>query len=343
MLDGGAVTGHLLALPDKFRGTATAGEIATAIRLAAVRVGWSAEGIAVSDGGEGLLDCFGGGNQVTEVVGPLGSPVRAPWRLDGTRAVIEMATASGLALTDPHNDPVAASTAGTGQLIETAIRSGATDVIVGAGGSATTDGGRAAVDVLSGRAPLDGSRGYRVVVAADVEIRFLDAAAAFAPQKGAGRRQVVVLADRLRACGRYYADTFGVDVQGIVGGGAAGGLAGGLAALGAGVRPGFDLVAAELDLDTKIARADLVVTGEGRLDKSSALGKAPFGVLKLCATHQTPAALVVGQVADDVSPPAHTVSLADRFGLERAMCEPVAGVAEIVKELLTGPAWWTPE
>src|SRR5262249_24734143 len=142
------------------------------------------EELPLADGGDGTLDALlarGGGRRTAVVTGPLGEPVEAEGGLlPGGVAVIEMARASGLALGDGHYDPLRASTRGTGELISTAIRNGARRVIVGVGGSATTDGGLAAVETLgwsTGAVP--------VTVACDVSTRFLDAARVFAPQKGA--------------------------------------------------------------------------------------------------------------------------------------------------------------
>ena len=325
---------RLLALPDKFRGTASATQIADAIVRAAAASGWAAEAVPVSDGGEGLLDCFGGANRRTEVSGPLGSPVRAAWRLQEQRAVVEMAAASGLGLVAGHNDPLAASTTGTGQLVAAAIEAGARHVVVGAGGSATTDGGLGAVDVLRRYGPLDGSHGYQVVVAADVSTTFLDAPHLFAPQKGADSGQVAHLAARLHALAVDYRTEFGVDVTALDGAGAAGGLAGGLAALGARIRPGFDLVADELGLRRRISAADLVVTGEGLLDHTSFLGKAPGAVLRMCSELGTPVVLVVGDIAADVWPPVATVALLPTFGADAALRDTLRCVESAVTTML---------
>lgn len=323
----------LLAAPDKFRGTATAAQVAEAIARAARDAGWRVETVPVADGGEGLLDCLGGANRTTTVTGPLGRPVAAGWRLDGPRAVVEMATASGLALTGGRNDPLAATTRGTGELVRAAVAAGATDVVVGAGGSATTDGGLGAVEVLRDLAPLDGSRGVRVTVATDVTTTFVDAARVFGPQKGADAAQVGVLTARLTdLAGRYRAE-FGVDVTALPGGGAAGGLAGGLAALGAGIRPGFALVADLLGLPARVAAADLVVTGEGRFDATSLLGKVTGSVVDLCRTAGTPVVVVAG-AADGTDTPAPVVSLTERFGAERALADPLGCLAELVPALL---------
>jgi glycerate 2-kinase len=323
----------LIAAPDKFRGTATAGDIARAMCEAATELGWRCIAKPVSDGGEGLLECYGGPTRVSTVTGPLGEKVDAPWRLDGTTAIIEMATASGLALVAGRNDPVAATTRGTGELIAAALDAGARDLVVGVGGSATTDGGLGAVEVLADRAPLDG-----VTVAADVTTRFVDAAAVFAPQKGADPATVVRLERRLHELTATYRTRFGVDVAPLPGSGAAGGLAGGLAALGASIRPGFDVVAEALGLPVAVAAADLVLTGEGRLDATSLDGKAPIGVARLCATARVPVVIVAGEIDDtvakspDFSVPA--VSLSARIGSERARREPLPAVRDVVQELL---------
>jgi glycerate 2-kinase len=327
---------RLLAVPDKFRGTASAGEIAAAIVRAATAAGWSAEALPMSDGGEGLLDCFGGPNRTSEVSGPLGSPVAAAWQLDGERAVIEMAAASGLSLVADRNDPLAAGTAGTGQLIAAAIEAGAAQIIVGAGGSASTDGGRGAVDILRRYGPLDGSRGYQVVVAVDVTTTFLDAARLFAPQKGADSEQVAELTDRLRAVAEDYQAEFGVDVTTRTGSGAAGGLAGGLAALGASIRPGTELVADELHLPSRIGAVDLVITGEGLLDETSALGKAPGAIAQIGAEVGTPVAMVVGDIAPGVEPTVPTLALLREYGRDAAFGDTLGCVESAVAALLAG-------
>ena len=312
---------RLLAAPDKFRGTLTGAQAAEAMSRAAHSAGWHVVAKPISDGGEGLLDCFGGPNRHTRVAGPLGAPVDAGWRLDGSLAVIEMAAASGIALVTAGNDPVAATTRGTGELIRAAIDAGAETVIVGAGGSATTDGGWGAVEQLRELSPLDGSRGVRVVVATDVRTRFVDAAAVFAPQKGADADQVAALTARLTLLADGYEHDFGVSVRNLDGSGAAGGLAGGLAALGATIRPGFALVADALHLADDVRAADLVVTGEGRLDATSLAGKATGSLVTLCAGLGVPVVVIAGQVADGLARSLRTVDLARRFGAIRAWDE----------------------
>lgn len=327
----------VVAVPDKFRGTATATEVAAAIGRAAVGAGWACDEVPLADGGEGTLEALGGPNRTSRVTGPLGEPVEAAWRLDGRTAVIEMARASGLELVGgpAGNDPVAASTAGTGELIVAAVESGATRVIVSVGGSATTDGGVAALRVLSA---LPHMRSAELVVACDVRTAFLDAAEVFAPQKGASPAQVHQLRQRLERLAQIYWSDHGIDVTTVPGGGAAGGLAGGLVAAGAELVAGFDLVADELDLETHIREADLVVTGEGFLDEQSFEGKVVGSVFELAASHGVPVVVIAGQVDDDIRHRIEAVSLAERVGEERALGDAAAAVEEATLAVLRS---WT--
>ncbi|MCZ7528129.1 MAG: glycerate kinase [Acidimicrobiia bacterium] len=253
-----------VACPDKFRGTLSAVGAAAAVAAGLRTAGWGdVREVPLADGGEGTLDALlasrGGSRRTATVTGPLGDPVEAQWALlsDGT-AVVEMARASGLALVEGRNDPLRATTRGTGELIAAAARSGARRIVVGVGGSATTDGGLGAIEVLGwSLAGLD------VTVACDVTTRFGDAAAVYGPQKGATAAQVSLLTRRLQRLADEYVDRLGRDVRDLEGGGAAGGLAGGLAAIGATLEPGFEVVARAADLESALEGADLVVTGEG--------------------------------------------------------------------------------
>jgi len=336
---------HLVAAPDKFRGTATAAEIAAAVGGAARRAGWTADEIPMSDGGEGLLLAVGGTPHHTSVPGPLGVPTEAEWRLlpadpgGGRTAVIEMSQAAGRSLL-PHpsgDDPVSADTAGVGHLLLRARDAGARRIVIGCGGSATTDGGWGAVEVVGTPAVL---AGVDLQVACDVTTRFVDAAAVFGPQKGASPEQIARLTDRLRALSDRYRRDFGVDVDAIPGAGAAGGLAGGLAALGAHIVPGFDLVAAMTGLAARLRTADLVVTGEGHLDPPSFAGKVPGGVLALTAG-RCPVLCIVGDADEALlrSPPPglEIISLADRFGAVRARRETTDLVAEVTEQVVRRP------
>ncbi len=324
---------RVVAAPDKLRGTASAAEVAKAIGDAAFELGWACNEIPMADGGEGTLDALGGANRVSTVTGPLGGPVEARWRLDGRTAVIEMALASGLELVGgaDANDPVAASSAGTGELIVEALDAGARRVIVGLGGSATTDGGLAALRALH---PLGRLKGVELVVAYDSRVPFLEAATVFAPQKGATPAQVELLRRRLERLAQVYRDEHGVDVLELDGAGAAGGLGGGLAAAGGELVSGFDLVAEEVGLDEALDGADLVITGEGFLDEQSFEGKVVGGVAALAAQLGVPVVAVAGQVYDPVPGGLDAVSLVDRFGEERARTDTVACIREIAAEIL---------
>jgi glycerate kinase len=300
--------------------------------------------VQVADGGEGFLDAMGGANRTTLVTGPLGDPVEAAWRISGGQAVVEMAQASGLALVgDGDNDPVAASTYGTGELIGAAIDAGAKRVLVGVGGSATTDGGFGALRALY---PLQRLRGIDIRVACDVRTRFVDAAEVFAPQKGSTPTQVELLRRRLERLAEVYLQEYGVDVIDLEGSGAAGGLAGGLAAVGATLERGFDLVADEVDLFGRIEGADLALTGEGFVDAESFEGKVVGGVLTLAGELGIPTLVVAGEVFDpdqvtelaaQVSDaPVTFVSLVERFGETRARTGTLACVSDVVAEYLGG-------
>ncbi len=324
---------RVVAAPDKLRGTASAAEVAAAVGRAAARAGWTCTEVPMADGGEGTLAALGGPNRATVVTGPLGRPVEARWRLDGRLAVIEMAEASGLERAGgaEANDPVAASSAGTGELIVAALDAGATRVVVGVGGSASTDGGLAALRALH---PLGRLKGIDLVVACDVRTAFVDAAADFAPQKGATPAQVELLRRRLDRLAQVYLAEHGVDVSSMDGAGAAGGVAGGLAAAGARLVPGFDLVADEVELYDHLEGADLVVTAEGFLDAQSFEGKVVGGVAALAAEAGVPVVAVAGQVFDGVEARIEAVSLVDRFGEDRARAEAVACIEEVVAEAL---------
>jgi len=323
---------HVVAAPDKFRGTATAGQVAAAVQRAATAAGWTCEAVPMADGGEGILEALGGSVRRARVRGPLGEAVEAEWRLHGKTAVIETAQAAGLDLLGgpEWNDPMRASTAGVGDLVNAAVAGGARKVIIGVGGSATTDGGLACLTALEPHARL---RGVELVVACDVTTTFVDAAEHFAPQKGATAAQVALLRRRLERLAQVYADDYGIDVQTLSGSGAAGGLAGGLAALGASLVPGFDVVADAVGLAERIEGADLVVTGEGFVDEHSFEGKVVGGVLELAAEAGVPVLVVAGQVFEQAGN-ATFVSLVERFGEERAMAETAACVEDAVAAYL---------
>lgn len=324
---------RVLAAPDKFRGTATAPEVAAAVARAAVASGARADEAPLADGGEGTLEALGGANRTTTVTGPLGDPVAAAWRLDRRSAVIEMARASGLEVVGgpEGNDAVAASTYGTGELIAAAVERGAREIIVGVGGSATTDGGLGALRALE---PSPRLRGVDLRVACDVRLPFVEAAEVFGPQKGASPAQVELLRRRLERLAQIFEEEYGVDVTDLPGSGAAGGLAGGLAAVGAHLEPGFDLVADAVDLDERLEGCDLVITGEGFVDEQSFDGKVVGGVVALAAEMGKPVLVVAGEVMDPLPQHIEAVSLTERFGGERSRLDTLACIEEAVAERL---------
>ena len=324
---------RVVAAVDKFKGSVTAAQVAAAVGHACWELGHDCTEVPVADGGDGTLDALGGPNRVTTVTGPLGDPVNAEWRMQRTTAIIEMAKASGLALIGggERNDALAASTVGTGELIDQALDAGAKRIIVCLGGSATTDGGLGAVRAIHAPQRL---RGIDLLVACDVTTRFTDAAAVFGPQKGASPAEVRLLTGRLERLVQIYRSEFGVDVSEIEGAGAAGGLAGALAALGGKLVPGFDLVADELDLYDTLATADLIVTGEGHLDAQSFEGKVVGRVLEIGASQGTPVGAVVGDADDDVVDRLPVERLVTRYGIERAMAEPMWCIEDAARALI---------
>lgn len=329
---------RVIACPDKFKGTASAEQVAEAIAVAVVAAGHTSVECPMADGGEGILTALGGPNRASTVTGPLGQPTDAEWRCADGTAVIEMAQSSGLVLAGgkERNDPLAATTAGVGELIIQAIDEGATRIIVGLGGSATTDGGLGAVDVLGSPARI---AEVDVLVACDVRTRFTDAAAVFGPQKGATPEQVVELTERLNGLVERYGAEFGVDVSLLERAGAAGGLAGGLAALGATLVDGFQLVSELTGFDGALAGADLVVTGEGLIDEETFNGKVVGGIAALAKAQGIPVLAVAGHVLEQATAAAPSgiefISLTTEFGHERAMTETEAAITKAVANWLS--------
>lgn len=326
---------HVVVAPQEFKGSLTAIEAARAIAEGVRRAapGASIDEAPVSDGGPGLVDALlaarGGERRTARAHDPIGRAIDAAWGLlpDGV-AVIEMAAASGLVLLrDDERDPLVASTRGTGELIAAALDAGCREIIVGVGGSATVDAGAGAMQALGARlldasgeelppggAPLarmeriDRSgadarlRDVRVRVASDVRNPLYGdegAAVVFGPQKGASAEDVEALDAALRCFGEVVLRDFGVDLQAIAGSGAAGGLGAGLiVAAAAAIEPGFPIVAKAIGLRARIERADLVITGEGRLDSQTAYGKAGAGIAEMSRACGTPVIAIAGTIRD---------------------------------------------
>jgi glycerate kinase len=253
-----------------------------------------------ADGGEGtaevLLDALGGKRRTADVHDPLGRTIEASYALlrDGSEAVVEVAAASGLGLVDEHErDAERASSAGTGELIVAAAAAGAGRVLVAAGGSATTDAGRGALDAIEAAGGLGE---VRLEVLCDTSVPFERAAEVFAPQKGASAEQVERLAARLAA----EAGALPRDPRGRTMTGAAGGLSGALwATLGARLVPGAAFLLGVVGFDRRLEGADAVITGEGRVDAQSREGKLTGQVARRCRASRVPCHLVAGEIALD--------------------------------------------
>lgn len=290
----------LLIAPDSFKGTFSAPAVAAAIARGARAAGAECDLCPAADGGEGtlavLLDALGGTTTEVTAHDPLGRPLTAPlgWLDDGATAVVETATASGLALLAPHErDPEAASTYGTGELVAAAATAGARRILVTAGGSATVDGGAGALAAI---ADAGGLRDAELIVLCDVTTPFEQAARVYGPQKGADPAAV----ERLTARLQEQAQTLPRDPRGVPMSGAAGGLSGALwAAHGARLVAGAAWVLDRLGFDARLARAQAVVTGEGRLDAQTRAGKLVGEIAARCRRAGVPLHVVAGELALD--------------------------------------------
>ena len=270
--------------------------------------------VPVSDGGEGYLEAFhaaiGGRLEEVTVKDPLLRPIVAKYLLHNEMAVIEMAQASGLTLlTDEERNPMVATSYGTGQLVADAVRKGAKHIIVGLGGSATSDCGigmiRAIIDNFAKGESWDKIRALddvRFTIATDVTNPLCGdngAAHVFAPQKGATPEMVVALDARAQRFAEVSARHFGFDRQNVPGAGAAGGLGYAfLQYMDADCRSGIDLLLETIAFDDMLKDASLVITGEGSADRQTLMGKLPFGILQHANAQRVPVTLIAGKIAD---------------------------------------------
>ena len=312
----------VLFAPDSFKGSLTSVQVTRALAD-----GWSKarpddtlEHAPLGDGGEGSIHAiaFAGGWEWIQarVSGPLGDDVNAGWlrSVDGSRAFVELAEASGLSRVESgRRDPIRASTRGTGELLQKALDAGVGRIIVGIGGSATTDGARGLLEALGARddgIDLDLSgldqrlASVDLQIACDVSNPLLGpagAAATYGPQKGATTAQVAQLDDRLAGWADRLERATGRAERNTPGAGAAGGTGFGLLAIADRfrslvLRPGVDLVMEATGFAEKLARADLVITGEGRIDEQTAFGKTALGVARRAADAGVPCIGVGGGV-----------------------------------------------
>jgi len=321
---------RVVVAPDKFKGCLTAAEVADAVAegLLAERPDLDVLRVPIADGGDGTVAAAlsrGFREVVTEAAGPTGIPGRVSYARDSDQAVIELASVCGLdRLPDRKSDPLGASTYGLGEVIHHAVENGVGEIVLGIGGSASTDGGAGMVEALGARlldggganiprggAPLASLRSLdlsglrqtvgntRVVVASDVDNPLLGprgAAPVFGPQKGASPKDVRQLEDGLTRWAQIVAEAVGRDYADEPGAGAAGGTGfAALALLGAELRPGIELILEFLRFDEVVAGAGLAITGEGSLDEQSLSGKAPIGVAQAARSAGVPVVAVAGR------------------------------------------------
>lgn len=329
---------RVVVAPNALKGSLSPFEAASAIARGVRAADPNAEivSLPIADGGDGtsavLRAARGGVLRETVVADPLGRPVRASFALldAGRTAVLDVATASGLALLETHErDPLIASSRGTGKLISAALDAGAETIILGVGGSATVDGGAGLLAALgiglldaSGTPIPSGGRGLAQLarldlarmhpalsriqfrVACDVDSTLLGAHGAarmFGPQKGATPDGVLELEQNLAHFADVIQDTTGRDVRNVVSGGAAGGIAAGLCGvLGATLEPGIDLVLETVGFAQALVGASLVLTSEGLLDEQSLRNKGPCGVARWAKRRNVPVIVLAGGIADDV-------------------------------------------
>ncbi len=327
---------RVVVAPDKLKGSLTAGAAAAALAAGVrdVRADAECRLVPMADGGDGTVDVFLAGGarpRRVRVGGPLGEPVEAAYARDGRLAVIEMAAASGLALLGARLDARRATTRGTGELLRDALDGGATRIVLGIGGSATTDGGAGALAALGARfldaagAELDPApaalaglaridlagldprlAAADLAIACDVDNPLLGphgAAAVYGPQKGAGPGDIAFLEDVLRRLADALATATGRDLRDLPGAGAAGGLGWALAAAcGARLERGVALVAEVRGLARALRGAGLCLTGEGRIDAQTLHGKVVDGVAELARAAGVPVVAFGGSVDPAVEP-----------------------------------------
>ena len=356
---------RIVVAPDKLKGSCSAAQAAAAI-VAGLHAVWGEQfayqEFPMADGGEGTVDAFldGGASEArVEVHGPLGDPVTARYAVQGDTAIVEMAAASGLTLLGAHRDAVRASTFGTGELIRHALDHGAKRIVLGIGGSATTDGGAGALAALGARfldpdghaldprpaaltqlARLDVTgldprlARTEIDIACDVENRLLGphgAAAVYGPQKGASPADIELLDMVLTRFADAAAASAGTEFRNLPGAGAAGGLGWGLATFaGARLSRGFSIVAELRGLPAAIHGAALCVTAEGQIDAQTLHGKVVEGVAALCVHAAVPCVALAGSVQA-----AAEATLAERG----AACLPiVSGPMDLATAMREGPA-----
>ena len=327
----------IVVAPDSFKGSLTAIEVSDAIEQGIREIFPEAEikKIPMADGGDGTVQCLvnatGGKILKEKVTGPLGDEVWASYGILGDKktAVIEMAEASGLTLVPANKrNPLITTTYGTGQLIKSALGQGCRKMIIGIGGSATNDGGAGMVQALGGILLDKGGEeiGFgggelkkvfrintkyldkrlsetKVLIASDVSNPLCGpkgASRVYGPQKGATPEMIKKLDESLAYFAEIIKRDLNKDIKDMPGAGAAGGLGAGLIAfLDAELRQGIEIIIEIVKLERAIQDADLVITGEGKIDSQTIYGKAPIGVAKIAKKYNVPVIAVAAIIGDD--------------------------------------------
>lgn len=340
-----------IVISDSFKGTLSSLEICNLARESVPHFfpGCKVVTVPVADGGEGTVECFVQAIQAqpvtVEATGPYGEPIRATYARAGKKAVVEMACAAGLPMVGQRRNPGATTTYGVGQVIRHAVEHGCTEILLGLGGSATNDGGCGCAAALGtvfydreGRSfvPLGREldrihridvsqtrellRGVAITVMCDVENPLYGptgAAYIFGPQKGADEVMVRELDDQLRSLSQTMERELGMAIADRPGSGAAGGMgAGCVAFLGAELKPGIEAVLDLVGFDQLLEGADLVITGEGRIDSQSVQGKVISGIAKRTQPRNVPLVAIVGSIADGASE-AYDLGVTAMFGIDR--------------------------
>ena len=340
-----------IVISDSFKGTLSSLEICKLARQSIAKIFPDCEvvDLPVADGGEGTVECFVQAIQAqpvtVEVSGPYGEKVQAIYCRSGRRAIIEMASAAGLPMAEGRLDPEKTTTYGVGQLIAHAVGCGCKEILLGLGGSCTNDGGCGCAAALGTKffradgspfVPVGGTldqiarvdvsetkkllEGVQVTIMCDVENPLCGptgAAYVFAPQKGADQDMVKRLDAGLRAMDRAICQSLGLQVGGVPGAGAAGGMgAGCIAFLGAELKSGIEAVLDALDFGRRLRGADLVITGEGRIDSQSVHGKVISGIAKRTKPKNVPLIAIVGGIGPGAEE-AYDLGVTAIFGTDR--------------------------
>ena len=341
----------VVVISDSFKGTLSSREICDIARESVPRIlpGCAVTAIPVADGGEGTVSCFldsiGASPVTVSVQGPYGETVDAVYARKGNRAIIEMASAAGLPMVGSNLDPERTTTNGVGMLLRHAVENGCNELLLGLGGSCTNDGGCGCAAALGTRffdadgnpfVPVGGTlgniaridnretekllRGVSLTLMSDVDNPLCGARGAahvFGPQKGAVPAMVERPAAGLAHLASVIERDLGVRVADIPGAGAAGGMgAGCMAFLGARMRSGIEAVLDLVDFDAQIDSADLVITGEGRIDSQSVHGKVISGIAKRTQPRGVPLVAIVGSIAPDAQE-AYELGVTAMFGIDR--------------------------